>query len=134
VFPEVRIPDIIICLSEEAFRHHAEPLAPGGMRPVDAAAAADADRGQPGTVVLPIVATARARGPHGAVAANVVALGALLAHATPVTEASLRRALRERVRPALLERNDRALDAGLRIGGHAAGAEKARATSCCSVP
>jgi Pyruvate/2-oxoacid:ferredoxin oxidoreductase gamma subunit len=49
------------------------------------------------------------------VAANVVALGTLVALSEVVTEASLRRALRQRVKPALLELNERALARGLAL-------------------
>jgi Pyruvate/2-oxoacid:ferredoxin oxidoreductase gamma subunit len=49
------------------------------------------------------------------VAANVVALGALVALSNVVSEASLRRALSQRVKPALRELNERALGAGLAL-------------------
>jgi Pyruvate/2-oxoacid:ferredoxin oxidoreductase gamma subunit len=75
---------------------------------------ADPDR-EPGTVTAPFIATARALGSNGVVAANVVALGALVALSNVVSEASLRRALRQRVKPALRELNERALEAGLRL-------------------
>lgn len=115
VFPEVRVPDLIVCLSEEACRKYARPLAPGGLRLLEESAVTGAPL-EAGTITLPLIATARALGPNGAVAANVVALGALVALSEVVTEASLRRALRQRVKPALLELNERALDAGLALG------------------
>ncbi len=120
VFPEVRVPDLIVCLSEDAYRKYARPLAPGGLRLVEESAvvAADPER-EPGTVTAPFIATARALGSNGGVAANVVALGALVALSSVVSEASLRRALSQRVKPALRELNERALAAGLALVPHA---------------
>ncbi|HJQ65802.1 MAG TPA: 2-oxoacid:acceptor oxidoreductase family protein [Gemmatimonadales bacterium] len=120
VFPEVRVPDLIVCLSEDAYRKYARPLAPGGLRLVEESAvvAADPER-EPGTVTGQFIATARALGSHGGVAANVVALGALVALSNVVSEASLRRALSQRVKPALRELNERALGAGLALVLHA---------------
>lgn len=115
VFPEVRIPDLIVCLSEDAFRKYAQPLAPGGLRLVEETVVDAGVELEPGTVTAPIIATARALGPNGSVAANVVALGVLVALSEVVTEASLRRALGERVKPALLGLNERALAAGLAL-------------------
>jgi 2-oxoglutarate ferredoxin oxidoreductase subunit gamma len=121
VSPEARIPDFIVCLSEEAYRKHAHPLAPGGLRLVDEATVGNEAALEGETVVMPIVATARGLGEGGAVTANVVALGALMARSGAVSEASLRRALRDRVKPALLELNERALAAGLLLGRLTAG-------------
>lgn len=120
VFPEVRVPDLIVCLSEEAYRKHARPLAAGGVRLVEETAVAPDAQLEPGTVTAPLLATARGLGPNGGVAANVVALGALVALSEVVTEESLRRALRQRVKPALLELNERAFEAGLALGRPAA--------------
>jgi len=114
VFPEVRVPDLIVCLSEDAYRKYATPLAPGGLRLVEASVIES--KPEPGTVAAPLIAMARGLGPNGAVATNVVALGALVALSKVVTEASLRDALRRRVKSALLELNERTLEAGLAIG------------------
>lgn len=113
VFPEVRVPDLIVCLSEDAYRKYSRPLASGGLRLVEESVLPAGSEPETGTVTAPLIATARGLGPNGAVAANVVALGALVALSEVVTEASLRRALRQRVKPALLELNERALAAGL---------------------
>lgn len=115
VFPEVRVPDLVVCLSEEAYRKYARPLAPDGVRLVEESVVPSGAKLEAGTVALPLIATARGLGPNGAVAANVVALGALVALSEVVTEASLRQALRRRVKPALLELNERALAAGLAL-------------------
>jgi 2-oxoglutarate ferredoxin oxidoreductase subunit gamma len=115
VLPEVRVPDITVCLSPDAYRKHGRPLAAGGVRIVDERAVPEGEESAADTVVLPILATARELGPGGELSANVLALGAFVALTGAVTEASLRRALRSRVKPALLEQNERALAAGLAL-------------------
>ena len=119
VLPDVRLPDIIVCLSVDAYRKHGRPLAPGGVRIVDERAIPPGEEPDPDTVVLPLVSTARALGPGGELSANVLALGAFVALTGAVTEGSVRRALRSRIKPALLEQNERALAAGLALGAPA---------------
>lgn len=58
--------------------------------------------------------------PAGEIAANVVALGALVALTGGVSAESLRRAVRERVKPEFVALNEKALEAGLRLGEGAA--------------
>lgn len=116
VLPEVRRPDIVVCLSAEAYRKHGTGLAPDGIRLVEERALEEGAARLPGTVLLPLVATARELGPGGALSTNVVALGALVARTGAVTEASLRQALRHRIKPKQLELNERALAAGLALG------------------
>jgi len=115
VLPEVRVPDVTVCLSSDAYRKHGRPLAAGGLRIVDERAIPPGEESTPDTVVLPLLATARDLGPGGELSANVVALGAFVALSGAVTETSLRRALRSRVKPALLEQNERAFAAGLAL-------------------
>jgi 2-oxoglutarate ferredoxin oxidoreductase subunit gamma len=125
VLPEVRVPDIVVCLSAEAYRKHGQVLAAGGVRIVDERAVPEGEAPLPGTVVLPLLATARGLGPGGDLSTNVVALGALVAMTTVVSEGSLRRALGNRIKPKQLELNDRALAAGLALGaGQASAAER----------
>lgn len=116
VLPQVRLPDVVVCLSLEAYRKHGLPLAASGVRLVDERAIPPEEAPLPGTVVLPLVATARDLGPGGELAANVVALGALVGLTGVVTEASLRLALKNRIKAKLLEQNERALTAGLALG------------------
>jgi 2-oxoglutarate ferredoxin oxidoreductase subunit gamma len=116
VLPDVRVPDVVVCLSVDAYRKHGRPLAAGGVRIVDERAIPPGEQPDPDTVTLPLVASARGLGPGGELTANVVALGAFVALTGVVTEASVRRALRDRIKPALLEQNERALAVGLALG------------------
>jgi len=115
-FPEVGLPDAIVCLSRDAYAKYGSQLAPGGLRIVDQQVASDLSVPPDGAVVLPIVLTARQLGAGGVITANVVALGALVALSGAVSEDGVRRALRERVKPETLDLNERALEAGLRLG------------------
>jgi 2-oxoglutarate ferredoxin oxidoreductase subunit gamma len=115
VLPEVRVPDVTVCLSSDAYRKHGRPLAAGGLRIVDERAIPPGEESAPDTVVLPLLATARDLGHGGELSANVVALGAFVVLTGAVSEASVRRALRSRIKPALLELNERALTAGIAL-------------------
>ncbi len=107
-YPEVIEPDVLLCLSPEAYAKYGLGLAEGGLRLVDA----EVTRKTPveDAVVLPIVETARELG--NPLAANVIALGALLTHTGLVSEAGIRSALRSRVKPEFVEINLRALAIG----------------------
>jgi 2-oxoglutarate ferredoxin oxidoreductase subunit gamma len=120
VLPEVRVPDVIVCLSADAWRKHGRPLAAGGLRIVDERAIPPGEESAPDTVVLPLLATARDLGPGGELSANVVALGAFIVLTGVVSETSVQRALRSRIKPALLELNERALAAGQALAAGAA--------------
>jgi 2-oxoglutarate ferredoxin oxidoreductase subunit gamma len=115
-FPEVGLPAAVVCLSRDAYAKYGGQLAPGGLRIVDQQVVSELSVPPDGAVVLPIIATARQLEAGGVITANVVALGALVALSGAVSEAALRRALRDRVKPETLDVNQRALEAGLRLG------------------
>ncbi len=114
-FPEVGLPDVVVCLSRDAYGKYGSQLAEGGLRIVDVDVAAGLATAPVGAILLPITSTARQLEPAGAITANVVALGALVALSGAVSEAGVRRALRERVKPEMLDLNERAFDAGIRL-------------------
>ncbi|HET7296716.1 MAG TPA: 2-oxoacid:acceptor oxidoreductase family protein [Gemmatimonadales bacterium] len=115
-FPEVSLPDAVVCLSQDAYRKYGGQVAEGGLRIVESDVAAGLPAAPAGTILLPITSTARDLGPDGVITANVVALGALVALSAVVSVEGARRALRERVKPETLELNQRAFEAGLRLG------------------
>lgn len=112
-FPEVVEPDILLCLSRDAYTRHGQVLAAGGLRLVDDRVAAEVEVRD--ALLLPLVATANEI--DAPIAANVVALGALAQLTEMVSVESLRAAIRKRIKPAFLEVNERAFDAGLQLGG-----------------
>lgn len=114
-FPEVGLPDAVVCLSRDAYGKYGSQLAEGGLRIVDQEVAWGLATAPDGAILLPITSTARQLEPGGGITANVVALGALVALSGAVSEDGVRRALRERVKPEMLDLNQRAFDAGLRL-------------------
>lgn len=111
-FPGVTEPDVLLCLSRDAFSKYGATMAPGGLRLVDRQVAAEVPVGD--AMVLPLVDTAQSIG--DVIVTNVVALGALVALSGAVSQSSLRDALRGRVKPQLVDLNERALAAGWELG------------------
>lgn len=115
-FPGVTEPDVLLCLSRDAFSKYGATAAAGGLRLVDRQVAAEIPVGD--ALVLPLVDTAQSIG--DVIVTNVVALGALVALSGAVSRSSLRDALRGRVKPQLVDLNERALAAGWELGEKAA--------------
>jgi 2-oxoglutarate ferredoxin oxidoreductase subunit gamma len=122
-FPEIGLPDAVVCLSRDAYVKYGSQLARDGLRIVDEQVASELPVAPDGAIVLPIIRTARELEAGGAITANVVALGAFVALSGAVSEDGLRRALRERVKPETFDVNQRAFDAGLRLGAAIAAAK-----------
>ena len=114
-FPEVVVPDAVVCLSAEAMRSYTE-VKPGGLRLVEERALLGKRPGDR-DIVLPIVRTANEAG--GEITVNVVALGALAGLTGIASREAILAALRRRVKPDLLALNERALDAGFKMGAEA---------------
>lgn len=115
-FPEVDRPDAVVCLSAEAMRKY-PATRPGGLRLVEERACLDQPPAE-GDIVLPMLRAAEEAG--GALAVNVVALGALAALAGIASREAILAALSRRVRADALALNQRALEAGFRLGSGAA--------------
>jgi 2-oxoglutarate ferredoxin oxidoreductase subunit gamma len=111
-FPEVELPDAVVCLSPVAMRK-CIAVRPGGLRIVDERALIGNTR-QKGDVVLPLIQTAIEAG--GELAVNVVALGALAGLTGIASPAALGAAIRGRMKSELISLNQRALEAGPRLG------------------
>ena len=115
-FPGVTEPDVLLCLSRDAFSKYGATAVAGGLRVVDRQVAAEVPVGD--AIVLPLVETAQSLG--DVIVTNIVALGALVALSGAVQQSTLRDALRGRVKPQLVELNERALAAGWKLGEAAA--------------
>ena len=114
-FPEVDDPDVVVCLSSEAMKQFPGSTS-GGLRLVEEQACVDSAP-SPHDIVLPMIRAAVEAG--GELAVNVVALGALAGLTGIASREALLAGLRRRVRPASLPLNERALEAGLRLGARA---------------
>lgn len=115
-FPGVTEPDVLLCLSRDAFSKYGATVAPGGLGVVDRQVAAEVPVGD--AIVLPLGDTAQSLG--DVIVTNIVALGALVALSGAVSQSTLRETLRGRVKPHLLDLNERALAAGWELGEKAA--------------
>jgi 2-oxoglutarate ferredoxin oxidoreductase subunit gamma len=120
-FPEVRVPDLTLCLSQPAFDQYAHQTPVGGLVVADTGlvrteglAAGPRLAGAPFTEIATTQLGRR-------VATNVVALGAVLALTGLAPPESVRAALRRRLPAKIVELNLRALDLG-REAMEAAGA------------
>jgi 2-oxoglutarate ferredoxin oxidoreductase subunit gamma len=107
---------VLLCLSRDAFAKYGATVAPGGLRLVDRQVAAEVPVGD--AIVLPLVDTAQSLG--DTIVTNIVALGALVALSGAVEQTTLRDALRGRVKPHLVDVNERALTAGWTLGAETA--------------
>jgi 2-oxoglutarate ferredoxin oxidoreductase subunit gamma len=109
-YPEVTVPDVLVCLSAEAARKFAQRVGPDTIVLFDSTNI-PLDVSSPGKIVrAPITQTAIQVGTK--VVANTVALGVLNAVASLVSHDALAQAIAERVPPRFRELNGRALAAG----------------------
>lgn len=110
-FPEVVLPDLLLCLSTDSYKQHGAKLALGGIRVVEERVQDELEVKD--ALLLPILRTAQELG--SPISANLVALGALVALSQAVSQESLEKAIRARVKPALVAVNLKALEAGMRL-------------------
>ena len=110
-FPEILTPDILLCLSRDAFEAYGRSCGPDTLLLLDQQAARELGLEQ--GLVLPLTQTAREL--DAPFAANIVALGAIVEISEAVSPPSVREAIRTRVPADSFALNSRALDAGLRL-------------------
>jgi len=112
-YPEVIVPDVLICLSEEAARKYSRSVADSTIVIFDSTHV-PADVASRGVVHrLPITAAAVEAGSK--VVANTVALWVVNELAGLVSPGALRQAIIQRVPKKFCELNERAMDAGARL-------------------
>jgi 2-oxoglutarate ferredoxin oxidoreductase subunit gamma len=113
-YPEVTVPDVLLCLSAEAAKKYAAKVRPDTLVIFDSTHVAD-DTACPGRVVrAAITQTATAVGSK--VVANTVALGVMNRVASLVSHEALAMAIEARVPARFRELNARALAAGEELG------------------
>lgn len=114
-FPEVRWPDLTLCLSQAAFDKYARLTKPGGSVVVDSGLV-DAGGLEPGLRLVAAPFTDLASSRLGkAVAANVVALGAVLALIDLAPPEAVRDALRRRLPAKIVDLNLKAFELGQEV-------------------
>jgi 2-oxoglutarate ferredoxin oxidoreductase subunit gamma len=111
--PQVTVPGVLICLSEDAAAKFGHEANEATLIIVDSSAVEKATFGLGRVLRIPITQTAIAAG--GKMAANVVALGLVNCLVEAVSPESLREAVAKRVPEKYREMNLRALDAADRL-------------------
>jgi len=111
-FPEVETPDLVVCLSRDAYVKYGEELSPEGIRLVDETVLLEETVED--ALILPIIQTAKEAG--DAIIANIVALGAVVELTKIVSKKSLKKAVQSRVKSAYLDLNLQALEQGYKLG------------------
>ncbi|MBI4391777.1 MAG: 2-oxoacid:acceptor oxidoreductase family protein [candidate division NC10 bacterium] len=119
-YPKATRLDLLLTLTQEACDKHIEDLKDGGLLLVEASRVATVPERGHLVYRLPFVATARDTAGK-ALAANVVALGALVALSEVVSPEALERAILARAPKRTEEQNLRALAAGFELGGRVKG-------------
>lgn len=112
-YPQVTIPDILLCLSLESARKYMSLVHPETLVVLDSTSIGAEVTGRGRIVRMPITATALTAG--GKMVANTVALGALNRLAALVSPESLRRAVAARVPERFRTLNAAAIEAGERL-------------------
>jgi 2-oxoglutarate ferredoxin oxidoreductase subunit gamma len=95
-FPEVLVPDILLCLSQEAYQRYAPNLREGGILIIDQDLVTPVNN-RPDIQVIALPFTAQAEKMERRILANVIALGALAAATGAVKVESLAQALHTRL-------------------------------------
>jgi 2-oxoglutarate ferredoxin oxidoreductase subunit gamma len=114
-FPEVRHPDILLCLSQEAYIRYSPCLKPGGLLIIDEHLVSQSEPVLDINVVaLPF--TAEAERLNKRILANVIALGAISALTGIVKRESLAKAVPTRLPGRNVSGALEALEVGFRLG------------------
>jgi 2-oxoglutarate ferredoxin oxidoreductase subunit gamma len=122
-FPEVAHPSVTVCLSQQAFDAFAAETASGGLVLFDERLVDSRPIAGVRLVGLPFTDVAERR-LGKAIAANVIAVGAVRAVSDLVTDEALAEALTRHLPPAMRDLNQRALQLGaelIRDAGHDGG-------------
>jgi 2-oxoglutarate ferredoxin oxidoreductase subunit gamma len=117
-YPEVEDADLTLCLTQQAFDTFAARSRPGGLVLYDSGLVSDAEIEGVHAVGLPFTKTAEQEA-GTPLAANVVALGAIVAMLPIVERSSLEESVRRRLPAKVVEANLRALAAGETLGERA---------------
>ena len=114
LYPEVRVPDIYVIMSQEGFERY------GAKAPKEAVMLIDSDmvEGRPECSFREIPATSEARNTLGKViVANIIMLGALVAATGIVSEGAIEKAVLDSVPKGTEQLNIAALKKGMELAG-----------------
>jgi 2-oxoglutarate ferredoxin oxidoreductase subunit gamma len=110
--PQVRRPDVLIALAQDAVNRHLKKIKPGGLLVVDSDLAQEVEKGN--FEVLSIPATSIADKEMGSVVvANLILLGGLLKKTAVLSVGAMEKAIEANVPPKAKEMNLKAFRRGL---------------------
>jgi 2-oxoglutarate ferredoxin oxidoreductase subunit gamma len=110
--PQVRRPDVLIALAQDAVNRHLKKIKPGGLLVVDSDLAREVEKGN--FEVLSIPATSIADKEMGSVVvANLILLGGLLKKTAVLSVGAMEKAIEANVPPKAKEMNLKAFRRGL---------------------
>lgn len=105
-YPKVVCPDVLLCLSQEAYKKYAADIRPDGMLIIDSDFVEDTglEADTVKVVSLPILETAKVK-LQNEMSANVVALGAIVGLTECVSDAAMERTLHDNFKEKVLPGN-----------------------------
>ena len=115
-YPMVLQPNILVCLTQEAYHKYAPIIRPGGLLISDSHYVSTERRVDAVQNELPLYETVM-RQLGSAVALNICMLGAVLGFTRLVKIASVKEVLQKRVPNRFLDMNNQALNLGLELAG-----------------
>jgi len=121
-YPQLKQPDILVVMSQEAYEKYGQDINPDGTLLVDADLVVMGEYPPPVERVYAIPATRLAEGLGKKIVANVVMLGALVAITGVVSRKAMLEAILSSVPPRTKELNERAYATGYEKGEEALGA------------
>lgn len=111
--PQVRKPDILIALAEDAINRHLHKIKPGGLLAIDSDLVKNAKSGNYG--ILEIPATSMAEKEGSSVVANLIMLGGLIKKTGLLSVEAMEKALEVSVPPKAKNLNLKAFRRGLEL-------------------
>ena len=111
-FPEVEVPDLLLCLSIDSYTKYGDNLAADGIRLVEESVTLEKE--VENAIILPILETAQDLG--DLIVANMVAVGAIVSITGMVSKEKLLKAMESRVKSRYLDLNRKALEEGFKLG------------------
>ena len=116
-FPEVTQPNILVCLTQEAYNEYASIIRPGGVLLTDTRFVTIAKKVDAKQVQLPMYETVLEK-IGKPIVFNICVLGALLGITDIIKPASVMEVIKTRVPADFVAMNNRALDIGLVLGAN----------------
>ncbi|HSW64313.1 MAG TPA: 2-oxoacid:acceptor oxidoreductase family protein [Dissulfurispiraceae bacterium] len=113
-YPKVINPQVLICLTQEAYNKFSPIVRPGGLLIADASFVSTVRKADARQIVLPMFETVK-KEIGKTVVFNICMVGCVLAFTGIVSKDSVVRALTSRMSPAHLEMNLKALDLGIEL-------------------